>query len=619
MSVLVVPGRDNEPWPTLGTAVISWMNEHLVYGPGDIRGEPLKDRPIDPETSAIVCRSYEVHPQMTARAGRRRFHRVALSQRKGTAKTEKLAWFAIAELHPDAPVRFDHWATDFEETSWGHIYKPGEPVGKPVDDPYIPVIAYTEEQVDELLFGAIYSIVSESPAINCDFDIGLQRIIRMDGKGRCVGLAAAPNPRDGARTTAQFFDETHRFNTRKHLETHKVMLANVAGKRAGSEPWTGEATTAFVPGEGSVAEKTQEYAELVEKGDITDPTLFFFHRWAGDPVDLTTREGVEEAFKDASGPARNWDTFDIQLERILSTWEDPGTDLNYFERVWLNRKVMSHAQVFDIPKVREQGVLQVAGRHAKEAREAHETALSTSRDPSADPRERAEATQAARDAERIAATWTVIATERMKNPLPRRRTEITMGFDGSLTSDATGIIGTELETGYQFVLGKWVHPPDPDVEWEVPAEQVDEIFCEAMKDFKVVRAYCDPPFWETYCDKWAGRWPKRVMKWETRHPGPTAYAIRQYVRAWRTGEVSHDGDVTFIEHLSNARKRMLTLKDEEGRETLYLMEKEHRGSPKKIDLAMAGMLSWEARSDAIAKGALRRSGTKAGRSTVKTY
>ncbi|HEY3587398.1 MAG TPA: hypothetical protein VGK85_09595, partial [Myxococcaceae bacterium] len=438
MSVLVIPGQDPEPYPTLGTAVISWMNAHLVYGPGDIRGEPLASKPVDPETSAIVCRSYELHPQMTARGGRRRFHRVALSQRKGTAKTEKLAWLAIAELHPGAPVRFDHWATDFEETDWGHIYKPGEPVGKPVDDPYIPVIAYTEEQVDELLFGAIYSIVSESPEINGDFDIGLQRIIRMDGKGRCVGLAAAPNPRDGARTTAQFFDETHRFNTRKHTETHKVMLANVAGKRAGSEPWTGEATTAFVPGEGSVAEKTQEYAEAVEKGDITDPTMFFFHRWAGDPVDLTTREGVEAAFKDASGPARNWDTFDIQLERILATWEDPGTDLNYFERVWLNRKVMSHAQVFDITKVREQGGLQVAQRRIIEAREDHERALSTTRSPDASPHDRQEAAGEARLAERQGAMWSSIAKERLLSPMPRKRTEITMGFDGSLTQDATG-------------------------------------------------------------------------------------------------------------------------------------------------------------------------------------
>jgi hypothetical protein len=619
MSVLVVPGQDAEPFPTLGPAVISWMNSHLVYGPGDIRGEPLADKPIDPETSAIICRAYELHPSKSPRGGRRRFHRVALSQRKGTAKTEKLAWLAIAELHPDAPVRFDHWATDFEETSWGHVYKPGDPVGKSVDDPFIPVIAYTEEQVDELLFGAIYSIVSESHAINGDFDIGLQRIIRMDGKGRCVGLAAAPNPRDGARTTAQFFDETHRFNTRKHQETHKVMLANVAGKRAGSEPWTGEATTAFVPGEGSVAEKTQEYAEAVEKGDINDPTLFFFHRWAGDPVDLTTREGVEEAFKDASGPARNWDTFDIQLERILAEWENPNTDLNYFERVWLNRKVMSHAQVFNMLKIREQGGLQVAQRGIIEARKAHEEALAFVQREDATPQERSESQHDARAAERRAAVWATVAKERLLSPIPRKRTEISMGFDGSLTNDATGIIGTELESGYQFVLGKWVRPADPDIPWEVDGEQVDEVFREAMRTYKVVRAYCDPPYWETYCDMWAGRWPKVVFKWETRRPGPTAYAIRQYVTAWNQGEASHDGDATFIEHLGNARKRMLTLKDEEGRETLFLMEKEHRGSPKKIDLAMAGMLSWEARSDAIAKGALKRAGSKAGRSTVKVY
>lgn len=591
MSVLVVPGQDPEPFPTLGPQVVQWMEANLVYGPGDIRGEPLSDRPMDPETVAIINRSYEIYPRGHPRAGRRRFHRVALSMRKGTAKTEKLAWFAIAELHPEAPVRFAGWDSR------------GDPVGKSVDDPYIPVVAYTEEQVDELLFGAIYSIVSESVLAN-DFDIGLQRIIRMDGKGRCVGLAAAPNPRDGARTTAQFFDETHRFNTRKHTETHKVMLANVAGKRAGSEPWTGEATTAFVPGEGSIAQKTQEYAELVESGDITDSTLFFFHRWAGDPVDLTTREGVEDAFRDASGPARGWSTFGIQLERVLASWEDPGTDRNYFERVWLNRKVMSHAQVFDIPLVQQQGGLQVAQRMIAEAREA------AGRDISSQDRTRLE---------REANAWTAVAKDRLISPLPKRRTEITIGFDGSVTNDATGIIGTELETGYQFVIGKWVHPPDPDIPWEVDGDQVDEVFTEAMRTFKVVRAYLDPPYWETYCNKWAGRWPKHVFKWETRRPGPTAYAIRQYVTAWRQREVSHDGDPTFIEHLANARKRMLTLKDEEGRETLYLMEKEHRGSPKKIDLAMAGMLSWEARSDAIAKGALRRAGSKAGRSTVKVY
>lgn len=569
MSVLVVPGQDAEPWPTLGPQVIQWMEAFLVYGPGDIRGERLRDRPMDAETVAIINRAYEVHP----RTGKRRFHRVALSMRKGTAKTEKLAWLACAELHHEAPVRFAGWDAQHR------------PVGRSVDDPYIPVVAYTEEQVDELLFGAIYTIISESPLAN-DFDIGLQRIIRMDGKGRCVGVAAAPNPRDGARTTAQFFDETHRFNTRKHIETHKVMMANVGGKRAQSEPWTGEATTAFVPGEGSVAEKTQEYAEAIAKGEIDDPQLFFFHRWAGDPIDLTTRDGVEHAVREASGPAAAWS----DITRISSQWDDPTADPNYLERVWLNRKVMSHAQVFDIPRVLELSGLQVAQRSMREAASDRERDL-----------------------------WRKVVEERLKSPLPRKRTEITIGFDGSKTTDATGIIGTELESGYQFVLGAWARPVDPDVPWEVNAEEVDEVVNEAMRTYRVVRMYCDPPYWETYCDLWSGKWPKKVYKWETKRPGPTAYAIRQYVRAWKEGEASHDGDPLFIEHLANARKRLITQKDEEGRETLFLMEKEHRGSPKKVDLAMAGMLSWEARSDAIAGGALRRAGSKAGRSTVKMY
>lgn len=573
MSVLVVPGQDAEPWPTLGPQVCQWMEANLVYGPGDIRGESLTDRPMDPETVAIINRIYEVHPK----TGRRRFHRVGLSKRKGTAKTEIMAWILTAELHPEAPVRFAGWDAA------------GLPVGKSVDDPYIPVVSYTEEQVNELLFGAVYSIISESPIAD-DFDIGLGRIIRMDGKGRLVGVAAAPNPRDGARTTCQGFDETHRFDTRKHLDTHNVMMANVGGKRAGSEPYTLEGSTAFIPGQGSIAEKTQEYAELIAEGKIEDPTLFFHHRWAGDPVDLTTREGLEAAVRDASGPAQHWDTFPIQLERVVANWSDPTIPSDYIERVWLNRKVMSHSQVFDIERVRQLSGLQVA-----------RTALA----------------KAETERERVAATKLV--SERLSDPLPRKRVEITLGFDGSRTNDATGVIGTELETGYQFVVGVWQRPPDPDLEWEVPGDEVDEVVREAFKQWRVVRMYCDPPYWETYCDLWAGRWPKKVAKWETRRPGPTAYAIRQYVTAWKLGEVSQDGNPLFIEHLANARKRQLTIKDEEGRETLYLMEKEHRGSPKKIDLAMAGMLSWEARSDAITKGALKRSGSQAGRTTVKVY
>jgi hypothetical protein len=45
--------------------------------------------------------------------------------------------------------------------------------------------------------------------------------------------------------------------------------------------------------------------------------------------------------------------------------------------------------------------------------------------------------------------------------------------------------------------------------------------------------------------------------------------------------------------------------DDEER-PLWTIKKERPDSPNKIDLVMAGCLSWEARGDAIADGALNR-------------
>ena len=126
----MVPGLDDEPWPTLGPQVCAFIEEALIHGPGDLRGEPAR---LDDEKRALICRLYEIYPKEHALGGRRRFRRAALSLRKGVAKTELAAWVAAVELHPDAPVRCVGWDGD-------------EPIGGSVTDPYIPLIAYTEEQ-----------------------------------------------------------------------------------------------------------------------------------------------------------------------------------------------------------------------------------------------------------------------------------------------------------------------------------------------------------------------------------------------------------------------------------------------------------------------------------------
>ncbi len=77
--------------------------------------------------------------------------------------------------------------------------------------------------------------------------------------------------------------------------------------------------------------------------------------------------------------------------------------------------------------------------------------------------------------------------------------------------------------------------------------------------------------------------------------------------AWLIGaaDVSHDGDRVFGAHVKNAVRARLHVYDDEKRQ-MHTLEKDRPNSPRKIDAAMAAVLSWEARLDAVAAGVKRR-------------
>ena len=175
MATLIVPPLDEEPWPTLGPQVCDFIEERAIFGPGSLKGQPAR---LSDEKRAIIYRAYEIFPRGHALEGRRRFKRVGWSVRKGLAKTEVLSWIAYAELHPEAEVRFDGW----------DAY--GDPVGRPVNSPYIPLLADTKDQTEELAYGSLFTVVTEGPDADL-FDAGLDRILRrllgldQDGEERC--------------------------------------------------------------------------------------------------------------------------------------------------------------------------------------------------------------------------------------------------------------------------------------------------------------------------------------------------------------------------------------------------------------------------------------------------
>ncbi len=122
-------------------------------------------------------------------------------------------------------------------------------------------------------------------------------------------------------------------------------------------------------------------------------------------------------------------------------------------------------------------------------------------------------------------------------------------------------------------------------------------------DYDVWRLYADPPYWQSWIATWRGLYgEERVIEWWTNRRRQMTAALEGFVTAIKEGTISHDGDKDVLRHLGNARKRELPERDEQGK-PLWLIQKERPDSPHKIDLSMASILSWEARTDAIASGA----------------
>jgi hypothetical protein len=275
VALLCVPPLDAEPWPTLGGQVCDFIEERAIYGPGSLQGLAYE---IDPQFRAVLYRLYEVFPEKVRRplpggrdvvverhpqAGRRRFKRGGISVRKGLAKTEQGALVCLVELHPEGPVRCD----GFDAA--------GEPVGRPVRSPYIPMLAVTVDQVEELGYGALKYIIEEGPEAD-RFDVSLERIIRLGDRGqedgKAVPLANSPGARDGARTTLNFFDEPHRLYLPRQRAAHTTMDANLP-KRPLEDPWSLYVGTAGEPGQKSVAEDLHQDALNIAEGRCSTSTV----------------------------------------------------------------------------------------------------------------------------------------------------------------------------------------------------------------------------------------------------------------------------------------------------------------------------------------------------------
>jgi len=564
MSTFIVPPIEGDgEWPTLGGELAAWQEATLAFGPGDLLGRPYR---VDEEGHALLEMLYQVYPPQhrgrcrfdsdgaswrctvgNGRCGRRRFQTGALVQRKGSLKSERLAAVASGELAPDAPVRCDGFRR--EGRTW-------IPIGRPVVSPFVFIFAFAKEQAEDTSFDAMRAMIEQGPGAD-RFEVYEERILRRGGDGEAKAMATAPDSKDGGKTTFQGKEETHRWVLPRQKEAHQTTRANLS-KRPLAEPWELHATTMYAPGEQSVLEDMHDGVRKLTGEQRRGSRIFFFYRFADPKIQIRDKDDrfieaeLRRAIVDASGPViASWsDVDDIATRQFLSDEADP----DYAERVWLNRSKQRTEVAFD------------------------------------------------------SEAWKSKANRRAGQEIPKGA-QVVGGFDGSRgttvpgrSPDHTGLIVTEIATGLQVKFGHWDPQLYPD--GQIQRDQVDVAVDEMFTTFDVWRLYADPPDWDSEISAWVGKYGKeRVIPWYTWRERAMGFATGNYAQAITAGDVLNDGDADLEAHIGHARRRFVTARNDKG-EKLWTVQKERPGSLLKIDLAVAGIISWEARNDAIAAGIL---------------
>ncbi|WP_234390422.1 Terminase [Streptomyces sp. MMG1533] len=425
------------------------------------------------------------------------------------------------------PVRFDGWDAD------------GEPVGRPVKSPFIRCLATEEGQsgntydnVSTMLEYLIEHHGDDFPGI----DIGKSaqsssRIILHHQRGEITPSTASSAAKDGGKETFAVFDETHLYVLPELRRMHGTVRRNLR-KRKEAEPWCLETSTMYEPGQDSVAEATHTYFKAIREGRVRDADaagLLFDHRQATDGVDLADRDALLAGLKEAYGPAAAW----MDLDGIIAEIWDPQSSPSDSRRYWLNQPVAAEDALLD------------PGEWAK-----------------------------------------CLTDERLQDG-----DEITLGFDGGKSDDATVLIAMRISDRLVQPLGMWERPDGPLAKgWEVDRKQVSDLVANAFGRFQVRAFFADVKLWESYIDEWGETYrdellvkasARSVIGYDMRgHQQELTKATEALVQAIVDRKILQTGDQMLKRHVGNARRRPNKWGVSFG--------KESRESPKKVD-GFAGM------------------------------
>jgi phage terminase large subunit-like protein len=552
--VITAPGHDRNR--SLGWIATWWIETFTVHGPGAIVGHPVE---FGDEYTGFIVDCYALSDAF----GRRLYDSAFLSRPKGADKSGLAAKLAMFEAF--GPCRFAGFAKGgerYEFLGQTYVYAKGEPMGKPIATPMVRILATEEGQTGNTFATIHYNLTnSEAPLFQLQamgYEVGKYEIL-LPGGGKIMRSTAGAKSKDGGLETFAVFDETHLYVTPGLREMYDTVVDNLGKRRTTDGTWYLETTTMFGPGEDSIAERTYRYADDIDEGRARAQRMLFDHRW-GEVKDLRKQEELEQGFREAYGDAIGWNA----VEDLVAKAYDVRTSEARTRRYRLNT-ITSSQNAWMAPEFwQPRGIsrLRAAARAAQQA-------------------------------------WNWIR--------PWDGDKIALGFDGSLTNDATALVAVRLRDRHVFLLHLQEVPDGPEAEdWQVDQDAVDAAVAAAFRRYDVVAFYADPPYWQQWVAAWDKEYGeqlavkasgKSAIAWYTKRDEQMAAAIELLETAIVTGQMTHDDETplghALTRHIYNARRW--------SRRGGTVVGKEGKNSPKKIDAAVAAALAFQAAADAIAK------------------
>jgi hypothetical protein len=465
---------------SLGYTVLDWIHAYCCHGPGDVQGQPLD---YDDEVRDFIVEAYRLNPV----TGRRMYREAILSRPKGRAKSEIAGMIAVAEGF--GPVRFDGWDAD------------GQPVARPVVSPLIKCLATEESQAGNTFQNAAFVAGEWGPDEHPEVFAGASGVrkyqsataIYIPGGGEIRSCTSGSASKDGGKETFVVPDESHLYVLPELKGMYATVMRNLPKRRL-ADPWALQTTTAYRPGEQSIAE---EKLTAWRKGELS-PTVLVDHREAKGKVDIEDRPHTVRQLRALYGPAMHPTTGWMDPEDVYEVMVDPTqcADHETAARYYLNRPM--------------------SGKDSWIAKD--------------------------------------VVERQIRADVVEPGTAIALGFDGSLRDDATVLIASRMTDGFIFPIEIWAKPAGTEGNWwEVPRADVLAKVREAFAMYDVTRMYADPHEWRSDIDAMAELLgEERVLSWETRRDTPMSAALDRLRSDLITGVAWHSGDGVFVEHFANA-------------------------------------------------------------------